>query len=105
MERIRTAEELRLERITKRVKEIKGFYKHLAAYIFVNILLLSIHYFNMDKGEVFFKFSTFSTPFFWGIGLAFHAFNVFGKNAFLGADWEEKKINEYMNQNQNSKWE
>lgn len=105
MERIRTAEELRLERITKRVKEIKGFYKHLSAYIFVNILLLCIHYFNLGKNEVFFKFSTFSTPFFWGIGLVFHAFNVFGKNAFLGANWEEKKINEYMNQNQNSKWE
>ena len=97
MELIRTPEELRLERITKRVKEIKGFYKHLAAYIFVNILLLCIHYFNLNKGEVFFKFSTFSTPFFWGIGLIFHAFNVFGRNAILGADWEEKKINEYMN--------
>lgn len=105
MERIKTPEEIRLQRITKRVQEIKGFYKHLGSYIIVNLILIGMVYYQLDKGEVFFKFSTFSTAFFWGIGLVFHAFNVFGKNAFLGPDWEEKKINEFMNQSQNSKWE
>jgi hypothetical protein len=107
MERIKTAEDIWLERITKKVQSIKGFYKHLSAYILVNLLLIALKYFQLDKGELFLKFSTFSTAFFWGIGLVFHAINVFGKNILFGTDWEEKKINEYMNQNQNqhTKWE
>lgn len=105
MERVRTQEEMRLDRITKRVKELKGFYKHLAVYLVVNVILLVVNYFQLKPGEEFFRFATFSTLFFWGIGLVFHAVNVFAKNIFLGSDWEEKKINEYMNQNQHSKWE
>ena len=54
---------------------------------------------------MFFEFSTYSTALFWGIGLLFHAISVFGKNFFLDDDWEEKKIKEYMNEEQNSKWE
>ncbi len=62
--------------------------------------------FQQEENEEYFKFSTFSTLFFWGIGLAFHAINVFGKNIFLGSDWEEKKIKEFMDKNQNTtKWE
>lgn len=107
MERLKTPDEIRLDRITKKVQKIKGFYKHLAAYIIINVALIAIQFFKLDTGETFFKFSTFSTAFFWGIGLLFHAFNVFGKNMFFGEDWEEKKINELMNQNQNQnrKWE
>lgn len=105
MERFKTPEEIRLERITKRVQRMKGFYKHFIAYLLVNLFLIALQFFSLEKGESFFEFSTFSTAFFWGIGLALHAANVFGKNIFLGENWEEKKINEYMNQKQNSKWE
>jgi hypothetical protein len=105
MERLKTPEELRLERVTKIVKRIKGFYKHLIVYLIVNAILIAVKYFDLEKGETFIEFSTFSTAFFWGIGLLFHAANVFRKNIFLGADWEEKKIREYMDQNQSSKWE
>ncbi len=105
MEIIRTPEEIRLERITKRVKQLKGFYKHLAIYIIVNIILLVINYFQLESGENFFTFTTFSTIIFWGIGLIFHTVNVFAKNIFLGPDWEERKINEYMEHHKNSKWE
>ena len=105
MERLKTPEDLRLQRITKKVKSIKGFYKHLTAYILVNLFLVALKYFQIENGEIFFELSTFSTAFFWGIGLAFHAANVFGKNVFLGDDWEEKKIKEFMDKNQNTKWE
>ena len=105
MERIKTPEDLRLERITKRVKEMKGFYKHLTVYVLVNAFLILTTYFNLEKGEKFLDFGTFSVAFFWGIGLVFHAANVFGKNIFLGEDWEEKKIKEFMDKKQNTKWE
>ncbi len=105
MERIKTSEEIRFEKATKRVNQIKGYYKHLITYILVNSALILIKYYHLEPQETFLEFSTFSTAFFWGIGLFFHTLNVFTKNIFLGPDWEEKKINQYMNQNKNTKWE
>lgn len=105
MENLNTIEQQKLERAKKRVKAIAGFYKHLMVYILVNLFLITLKYINLDKGEVFFEFSTFSTAFFWGIGLVFHAFGVFGTNVFLGQDWEERKINEIMEKEKKSKWE
>lgn len=108
MENLENLEQMRMERARKRVKSIAGFYKHLAAYLIVNIFLLVLKYFNLDqdKGGNFFVFSTFSTAFFWGIGLAFHAMGVFGTNVFLGSDWEERKIREIMDKEKKiNKWE
>lgn len=105
MERIKTAEDLKLDRVTRRVMQLKRFYKHLGIYVIVNAILLGIKYFNMEPSEKFWQFSTFSTLFFWGIGLLIHAVRVFGRDVFLGADWEERKITEFMNQHPKSKWE
>jgi galactitol-specific phosphotransferase system IIC component len=89
-------DQVRLEKARKKIKSIKGFYSHFAAYVVVNIILLIMHATDMKQGEVFWHWTTFSTPFFWGIGLACHAFGVFGTDVFLGADWEERKIREFM---------
>ena len=42
--------------------------------------------------------------FWWGIGLAFHAMKVFNYMPFLGANWEEKKINELMENEKNKNY-
>jgi TctA family transporter len=91
-------------RARKKVESLKGFYGHLASYIIVNIFILALIGFNLDAGEPFFTFGHFSTPFFWGIGLAFHAMGVFGKDVILGRKWEERKIQEYMSDNRKN-WE
>lgn len=103
----RSFEEMqRLEKARKKVQAIMGFYKHLAAYIIVNLFLIAMKWFGLEPGEEFFTFGTFSTAFFWGIGLVFHAVGVFGTNIFLGKNWEERKIQEYMEQQERrSKWE
>jgi hypothetical protein len=100
-------EQRRLEQARKKVQAIMGFYKHLAAYVLVNLFLLALKWFNLQPGEEYITFSTFSTAFFWGIGLLFHAVGVFGTNVFLGNDWEERKIQEYMDRERNKtgKWE
>lgn len=105
MENYNNIEQLKLQRARKRVKSISGFYKHLAVYILVNLFLIATKYFNLDAGEEFLTFRTFSIAFFWGIGLAFHALSVFGTNVFLGNDWEEKKIREFMERDKQNKWE
>ncbi|MDU8886502.1 2TM domain-containing protein [Yeosuana sp. MJ-SS3] len=90
-------------RAQKRVNELKGFYWHLFSYIAVNIFIIVVIAIN-SNGNIW-NFGTFATAFFWGIGLGFHAFGVFGKNVFFGRDWERRKMEEFMRneENQNRK--
>ena len=87
-------------RAKKRVKAIVGFYWHLASYVIVNVFLIIL---ITSSGVKFFSFGTFSTAFFWGIGLAFHFVGVFGPRFFLGSNWEERKIKELMDKD-NKNW-
>lgn len=89
-------EEERYLRAKKRVKEIQGFYWHLFWYLAVNIFLWVMIFRGLDGNESFFSFGTFSTPFFWGIGLVAHCASVFGKNLIFSKSWEDRKIKEYM---------
>ena len=93
----------KLIRAQKKVKELKGFYIHLLVYVLVNLFLMTITITAiMSAGESFtealFNIGTFSTPFFWGIGLAFHAAKVFGFNPFFSEDWEQRQISKYVEQ-------
>jgi hypothetical protein len=98
------SEEERYIQAKKRVDKLKGFYGHFTSYIIVNIFILSMIYFNIDNGESFWQFGHFSTAFFWGIGVAFHAFGVFGQNFILGPKWEERKMKQYMSKDERN-WE
>ena len=81
-----------------RLKKLKGFYSHLFFYVVINVVLITISFNNRPfTFDNFFNLQTFATPFFWGIGLFFHALGVFGKNIFFGKEWEARKIQEYMN--------
>ena len=93
----------------KRVKEIKSFYTHLAVYLVINTLII---FYNSNSnffgdGSINISFDSFSTAFFWGIGLFCHWASVFGPNLFLGKNWEERKIKELMDKEKNDrqKWE
>ena len=80
----------------KQVEKIKGFYRHLAAYFIVIISLVII---NLNTSP---EYLWFLWPlFWWGIGLGFHAMKVINYMPFLGANWEEKKINELMENEKN----
>lgn len=89
-------------RAKKRVKAIKGFYVHFMVYILVNIFISSVVVFGLTKSgynfeDAFSNFGVYSTWLFWGIGMFFHWLGVFGfKSLGLGNDWEEKKIKELM---------
>lgn len=92
----------------KRVKEIKGFYIHLIVYIVVNIMISGVIVYGLMKsgdsfGEALTNFGTYSTVLFWGIGMFFHWLGVFGfKSLGLGKDWEERKIKELMDKDEDS---
>jgi hypothetical protein len=89
-------------RAKKRVKVIKGFYVHLIVYVLVNIFISGVIVFGLMQSDYSFEdaitnFGVISTWLFWGIGMFFHWLGVFGfKSLGLGSDWEERKIKEMM---------
>lgn len=94
----------------KKVKRIKGFYSHVKIYIIVNIIIIIS---NLTRDTFGFTFhlnelldwDTYSTAFYWGIGLLIHGLSVFGSELFFSDDWEKKKIQEYMNKEaEQNKW-
>ena len=90
----------------KRVKRIKGFYIHLLVYVFVNLFLIFRSFFDREFSFLeFWSWETFTTPIFWGIGILAHGISVFGPNVFFGSDWENRKMNEFMQNYKSEKWE
>lgn len=102
MEDRKTIEGVKYLRAKKRVEKIKGFYIHFGVYIAVNLLLSGIIIYALTTeegdsfGEAMSNFGTYSTWVFWGIGVLFHWFGVFGFNSLLGKNWEENKLKEIM---------
>ena len=91
-------EEERYFQAKKRVEEIKGFYGNLIAYIVVNIGLMVINLLTSPEYLWFFW------PMLgWGIGVLFHGMKVFNYMPFLGKEWEDKKIKEFMDKEEQSK--
>ena len=84
----------------KRVEDIKGFYIHFSIYLMVNftLFLFAADVFDGLEEMHFPNWGYFTTPFFWGIGVFFHGLHVFGKNISFFKKWEDRKIKEYMDQ-------
>lgn len=82
----------------KRVEEIKGFYGNLAAYVVVNIVLMII---NLATSPEYLWF--FWPMLGWGVGVLFHGLKTFNYMPFLGKDWEERKLKQFMDEENNKK--
>jgi 2TM domain len=89
-------------RAQKRVKEIKGFYGNLTSYVIVNAFLIFINL-KTDPSNLWFVWPLMG----WGIGILMHGLRVFNYMPFLGKDWEERKMNELLNNDQEKiqKWD
>ncbi|MBZ0327288.1 MAG: 2TM domain-containing protein [Altibacter sp.] len=82
--------EKKYQRAKKRVEALKGFYVHITIYL---IMIPVFIYLN-------FRSTGFPWAIFpivgWGFGVMGHAMEVFNYNPFLGKDWEERKMKEFM---------
>lgn len=81
-------ENLAYQKAVKRVKELKGFYGNLISYCIVIPFLIIINLITSPT-ELWFYWAMLG----WGIGLFFHAMNVFA----IGKNWEEKEIQKILN--------
>ena len=87
-------ENLAYQRAKDKVEQLKGFYGNLISYCVVIPVLIII---NLQSSN---NFQWFWFPMLgWGMGLTFHALETFG----YGKSWEERKIKELMNKDDNSK--
>ena len=89
-------ENMAYNRAKERVEKLKGFYGNLISYCFVIPTLVVINL------VTFKNFQWFWFPMLgWGMGLTFHALETFG----FGKSWEERKLNEILNNDQKNKWQ
>ena len=101
MRRIESKSEFddRYIRAKKHVEEVKEFYYSLISYCLVIPFLIFINY------KTSWNFQWFWFPMFgWGIGLLFHAYRVYVNDGMLGKNWEQRKIEEYMREEEQNRW-
>ncbi|RUA12057.1 MAG: histidine kinase [Flavobacteriia bacterium] len=92
-------DESRYVQARKRVDALKEFYGSLISYVLIIPFLYYIWYRFTPGAIQWFWFPAFG----WGLGLFFQGLKVYG-NPFLGKDWEERKIREYMNKDEKQYW-
>ncbi len=95
----------------KKVEALKGFYTHLLVYLLVNIALFIVRgnvldFFqrsNPDKSFIeWIDWNILIVPFFWGIGLSFHAAKVFQYKFPFVKNWEEKKLEKFIKEEESN---
>jgi hypothetical protein len=92
----KTTDYEKYQRAKEKVAEIKGFYSHLLSFVFVMAFLIFV---NLKYTPQYLWFLW--TFFGWGIGLLFHASRTFNIVPFLNSDWEQRKIKQYMDEENN----
>jgi hypothetical protein len=81
----------RYQRARRRVREIRGFYLHVAVFVAVNALLHVIDL--LASPGVYWAFWPLLG---WGVGLVAHGLATYRWMPVLGKEWEERKIRELM---------
>jgi hypothetical protein len=76
----------------EKVVKIKKFYTGIMLYVLVISFLAGINYYTNQWRNAWFLWAASG----WGIGLFFQGASAFNWNPMYGKDWEERKIKEYM---------
>jgi len=90
-------EDKRYFRAKEKVKKVKEFYSNLISYCIVIPILAFINYKTTDFPWVIFPAMG------WGFGVLAHYLEATGRTPFLGKNWEERKINELMEEDEQEK--
>lgn len=97
-----------LLRAKQKVKNLKLFYIHLVGYLIL-VLMLLYNLYIIDENNTYADFFTwFNTIMIlsWTVFIALHAWNVFKGRLFFKKNWEERKLKEYLdNENNRNLWE
>ncbi len=92
--------ELKYLRAKERLDEVRKFYTKLVRSLLLIVFLAGVNYFLNEWRYMWFLWAAFGI----GIGLVSNAIKVFGVNPFFGRDWEDRKIREFMEKDEQNKW-
>lgn len=87
-----TDKQNKYQRAKARVEKIKKFYTSLFTYVVFISLLAALNYYTNEWRNMWFLWAAFG----WGIGLLFHAAKAYEWSPFMGKNWEERKLKEFM---------
>jgi len=93
-------------RAKEKLRNLKIFYMHLVGYIIL-VMLLVYNLYIIDANNKYADFFTWFNSIIivaWTIFIALHAWNVFKGRLFFKKNWEERKLNEYMEKEETT-WE
>ncbi|WP_405382712.1 2TM domain-containing protein [Maribacter sp. LLG6340-A2] len=88
---------VKLQRAKERVEEIKTFYSKVTSAIVTIIIVAAINYYLNEWRYAWFLWVVFGLS----ISLFLKAIKIYNFNPFLGRDWEERKMKEFLNQEEN----
>jgi hypothetical protein len=95
-------EEERFYQAKKKVEEIKKFYEHLTVYALCNPIVIVVNIMT-SPGFLYFIFCLLG----WGMVIILHGLKAFGYAPFFDKEWEERKVKEFLEKEQQQKrtWE
>jgi len=87
-------------RARKHVEDLKGFYYSIASYCIVIPFLIFINY------RTSWSFQWFWFPVLgWGLGILIQAYSLFVNDGVFGRGWEKRKMEQFMKDEENNKWD
>lgn len=79
-----------------RVEQLKKFYLRLGVYLTVNIFLLVVWLYDPYVADNFWIPTSFFTTVVAGLFILANAVNLYGQQLILPSAWEERKMNEII---------
>ncbi|SIR41328.1 2TM domain-containing protein [Maribacter ulvicola] len=90
-------EKTKYKKAKQRVEEIKEFYGKVASAVVTIILVAALNYYLNEWEYAWFLWVVFGLS----MSLFFKANKIFNLNPFMNRDWEERKIQEFLQQEEN----
>ena len=84
--------ELKYERAKEHIEKLKGFYVHLAIYLIMVPVFIFLNFRSTGFPWAIFPIVG------WGFGITGHAMETFNYHPFLGKNWEERKLKQFMDE-------
>lgn len=81
----------------RKVEKLRDFYGKVVTYIIFIAFLAGLNYYTNQWSYMWFLWAAFG----WGLGLSIKAIKIFNFFPFLGKDWENRKLNQFMKEEEN----
>jgi hypothetical protein len=88
-----------------RVERIKKFYTHLFIYVIGVIIFIAKTYFGAPFNFWPIKYINCFFMWAWTFIIAVQGLRLFFREKVFGTKWEQKKVQEFLNNDKQNKWE